>query len=90
MGRPSILSGVYFRMVMMGYFEGIRSERRNRLERCGRKLDRAGTPRALEALVQALLLRFEGASFCVDRRLRAVQTRSARSWPEKPTGVASA
>jgi transposase len=27
MGRPSIAPGVYFRMMMVGYFEGIRSER---------------------------------------------------------------
>ncbi len=27
MGRPSIPPGVYFRMLMIGYFEGIKSER---------------------------------------------------------------
>jgi len=27
MGRPSIAPGVYFRMLMVGYFEGIDSER---------------------------------------------------------------
>ena len=27
MGRPSIVPGVYFRMLMVGYFEGIDSER---------------------------------------------------------------
>jgi hypothetical protein len=27
MGRPSIPPGVYFRMLMVGYFEGIDSER---------------------------------------------------------------
>jgi transposase len=27
LGRPSIAPGVYFRMMMVGYFEGIRSER---------------------------------------------------------------
>ena len=31
LGRPSLAPGVYFRLMLMGFFEGIESERGNRL-----------------------------------------------------------
>src|ERR1017187_904841 len=44
MGRPSIAPGVYFRCFLVGYFEGIDSERGIAYRECGA----AGTPRSLD------------------------------------------